>query len=413
MADWLLIRLPHAPEAAASWIVVDARGVPSGLAQSGALMLAAPRTAGRRVCVLVPGADVLLAQPEVPVRAGAKLQQLVPYALEEHLADDIDDLHFAIGKRANESSRTPVAVVARALMEEWLAMLRSAGIEPDCLYAESDLLPENPGQAVALLDEDAVFVRPCGGTPVTLPADALTEALVIAQAGEGPAAATGARGLILYAGPAEWQLHSAEVEASRPQFDGVKVQLLTTGPLALFAQQLPTASPINLLQGPYAPTSSRAVGFQAWRVAAILLGCLVGLHVIGKVAELSVLKKREHQVDVSIRETFHSLMPGDPGVGEPRRRMEQRLNATRGAGGGLLPALQALAQARDAAPGTSVQALNFHGGAVEMKLAAPDAASLDRLSQSLRSSGWTADLAGGSNAASGYVGSIQMRASGT
>jgi type II secretory pathway component PulL len=116
---------------------------------------------------------------------------------------------------------------------------------------------------------------------------------------------------------------------------------------------------------------------------------------------------------VSIRETFHSLMPGDPGIGEPRRRVEQRLNATRGAGGGLLPALQALAQARDSAPGTSVQALNFHGGAVEMKLAAPDAASLDRLSQSLRSNGWTADLAGGNNAASGYVGSIQMRASGT
>jgi general secretion pathway protein L len=413
MADWLLIRLPHAPEAAASWVVVDPRGVPSGAAQSGALTLAAPRTAGRRVCVLVPGADVVLAEPEVPVRAGAKVQQLVPYALEEQLADDIDDLHFAIGKRGNESSRMPVAVVAKALMADWLTMLRDAGIEPDCLYAESDLLPDNPGQAVALLDEDAVFVRPCGGRPVTLPADALAEALAIAQSGDGPAAATGGRGLILYAGAAEWQRHSAEVEASRPQFDGIKVQLLTTGPLALFAQQLAAATPINLLQGPYAPTSSRAVGFQAWRVAAILLGCLIGLHVIGKAAELQVLKKREHKVDVSIRETFHTLMPGDPGVGEPRRRVEQRLNATRGAGGGLLPALQALAQARDAAPGTSVQALNFHGGAVEMKLAAPDAASLDRLSQSLRSNGWTADLAGGSNAASGYVGSIQMRASGT
>ncbi|MBV8909736.1 MAG: type II secretion system protein GspL [Gammaproteobacteria bacterium] len=413
MADWLLIRLPHTPEAAASWLVVDARGVPAGAPQSGPLALAAPRTAGRRVCALVPGADVLLAQPEVPVRAGAKVQQLVPYALEEHLADDIDDLHFAIGKRANDSLRTPVAVVARALMQEWLGMLQGAGIEPDSLCAESDLLPENPGQAVALLDEDAVFVRPCGGTPVTLPADALGEALAIAQSGEGSAAGTGARGLILYAGAAEWQRHSAEVEASRPQFDGIKVQLLTTGPLALFAQQLATAAPINLLQGPYAPTSSRAIGFRAWRVAAILLGCLVGLHVIGKAAELQVLKKREHQVDVSIRETFHSLMPGDPGVGEPRRRVEQRLSAARGAGGGLLPALQALATARDAAPGTSVQALNFHGGALEMKLAAPDAASLDRLSQSLRSNGWTADLAGGSNAASGYVGSIQMHSSGT
>src|SRR5579862_6210630 len=141
MADWLLIRLPHAPDAAASWVVVDARGVPSGVAQSGPLMLAAPRTAGRRVCVLVPSTDVLLAEPEVPPKAGAKLQQLVPYALEEQLADDIDDLHFAIGKRAGDTTRTPVAVVARTLMDEWLTTLRSSGIEPEAIYVESELLP--------------------------------------------------------------------------------------------------------------------------------------------------------------------------------------------------------------------------------------------------------------------------------
>jgi len=413
MADSLLIRLPRTPEALASWVVVDARGLPSGAAQSGPLTLAAPRAAGRRVCVLVPGAEVLLAEPEVPVRAGAKLQQLVPYALEEQLAEDIDQLHFAIGKRAGDSARAPVAVVARALMEEWLTVLRAAGIEPDALYADSELLPENPGQAVALLEEDAVLVRAPGAMPVTLPADALSEALAVAQSGEGPAAATGARGLILYTGAAEWQRHSAQVEASRPQFDGIKVQLLTAGPLALFAQQLPGGSAINLLQGSYAPTSSGASGLLAWRIAAILFGCLIGLHVIGKATELELLKKRERQVDVSIREAFHGAMPGDRGAGDPRQRMEQRLSAARGAGGGLLPALQALAQARGSAPGTSVQALNFHGGALEMKLSAPDAASLDRLSQSLRSNGWAADLAGGTNAASGYVGSIEMRAGGT
>ena len=99
MADWLLLRLPRAPEQGATWLIVDARGAPTGPPQGGPLALAAPRAAGRRVAVLVPGTDVLLAEPDVPVKAGAKLHQLVPYALEEQLADDIDDLHFAIGKR--------------------------------------------------------------------------------------------------------------------------------------------------------------------------------------------------------------------------------------------------------------------------------------------------------------------------
>ena len=121
MSDWLLLRLPHADAELATWLVVDARGAPISPPQSGPLTLAAARAPGRRVCLLVSGAEVLLAEPEVPVKAGAKLQQLVPYALEEQLAEDIEDLHFALGKRSAESTRVPVAVVARALLDAWLS----------------------------------------------------------------------------------------------------------------------------------------------------------------------------------------------------------------------------------------------------------------------------------------------------
>ena len=95
----------------------------------------------------------------------------------------------------------------------------------------------------------------------------------------------------------------------------------------------------------------------------MLLAALLVLHIGGKAAQLHFLKSREKQVDVSIRDAFHTAMPGDPNFADARRRMEQRLAVARGAGGGLLPALQALAQARDASPGTNVQSLNFHNGA--------------------------------------------------
>ena len=295
------------------------------------------------MCVLVPGTDVLLAEPDVPGKGGTKLQQVVPYALEEQLADDIDDLHFAIGKRVGESPRVPVAVVRRSLMDEWLATLRSSGIDPEAMYADSDLLPQNPGQAVALLDEDVVVVRPPAGSPVTLPVDALGEALEIAQASPdvavvGPElAGAGGRGLVLYTGPAEWQQHSSQVEALRERFDGIKIQLLSGGPLTLFSQQLPISAPINLLQGSYTPTTSRAVGWKAWRVAAILLAALVGLHVVAKATELSLLKRSEKALDASISDTFHAAMPGEQSTLDARRRMEERLVAARNgaaAGGG-------------------------------------------------------------------------------
>jgi len=410
MAETLLLRLPRDPGHAPSWLIVDARGAAVGPPQSGPLNLAAPRVAGRHVCVLVPGTDVLLAEPELPLKAGVKPQQLVPYALEEQLADDIDELHFAVGKRTADSMRVPVAVVARSLMSEWLATLGAAGITPDSVYADSDLLPENPGQSVALLEEDAIYVRPPGASVVTLPADALDQALEIAASSADTA--SGARGLILYTGAAEWQRHAPQVEAVRAHFDGIKIQLLTGGPLALFAQQLPGAKPINLLQGDYAPKSARAVGWQAWRVAAALLAGLVALHVIGRGVQLSLIKSREHKVDAQLRETFQRLMPGTPYGIDARRQLEQHLAAARGAATGLLPALQALAEARASVPGTNLESVNFKNGGTEMKLLSPDATSLDHLSQALRSNGWQADLRGGTNNAQGYEGRIELRSGG-
>jgi general secretion pathway protein L len=411
MADWLLLRLARVPDQPATWLVTDPRGVAQGPPQSGPLSLAAPRSAGRRICVLVPGTDVLVAEPELPTKAGTKLQQLVPYALEEQLADDIDDLHFAIGKRPPNSTRTPVAVVTRALMDQWLTALKSNGLEPEAMYADSDLLPQNPGQSVALLEEDIVVVRPPSGSPVTLPADALQEALEMAQS-SSPDGGAG-RGLILYTGAPEWHEHSAQVEALRERFDGIKIQLLANGPLALFAQQLPTATATNLLQGPYTPTTSRAVGLHAWRAAAILLACLIGLHVAGKATELSLLKRNEHKLDVSIREAVQTAMPGQASTPDARKMMEQRLAAARAGGGGLLPALEALVQAKSAAPGAVVQALSFRNGSVDLKVAAPDAASLDRIGQALRNNGWQADLTSGNNVGSGYEGRLQIHSNGS
>jgi type II secretory pathway component PulL len=79
----------------------------------------------------------------------------------------------------------------------------------------------------------------------------------------------------------------------------------------------------------------------------------------------------------------------------------------------LLPTLEALVQARSAAPGSTVQALTFRDGSVDLKIAAPDAASLDRIGQALRNIGWQADLTSGNNVANGYEGRLQVRSSGS
>ncbi|HTT00978.1 MAG TPA: type II secretion system protein GspL [Steroidobacteraceae bacterium] len=414
MADWLLIRLNRESPALGSWLVADGAGRMVQPPQKGTLLQAAALAGFRRVCVLVPAADVVLTEVDVPVKSGARVHQVVPFALEEQLAEDIEQLHFALGKRPADAVRTPVAVISRALMEQYTRALKDAGLAAEAMYAESDLLPANPGQAVALFDQDCAIVRPAGGHPVTMPLEAIGEALTLTappRADESGHERSG-RGLVLYTGAPEWHQHAREVEAIRDRFDGIKVQLLTDGPLGLFAQQLGSAaSAINLLQGPYQPQGSLTGGLRAWRLAAALLAGVIALHAAGSATELMVLKRAEHRLDASIEETFRAAMPGEHNATNARRRMEQRLLNVRAGGesSGLLAALGALSQARPAAQGSVIEALNFREGALDLKVAAPNADVLDHLSQALRASGWDADLTSGNAVGSRYEGRIQVK----
>jgi general secretion pathway protein L len=416
MADWLLIRIANDP-GRVDWLVADAAGRVVEAVRSGPLSAAAQHAAGRRICVLVPASDVLLTDAEVPIKSGARIQQIVPYALEEQVAQDIESLHFAVGRRIGESSRIPVAVVSRALLDGWLDQLRDVGLEPDCLYADSSLVPENPGQAVLVLSGDSVILRAPGSPPVTLPLTALGEALDLlrpttqATLVAAPGIEFGGNGLVVYAGEAEWRQYGATVEALRSQFEGLAVQLLPGGPLGLFAQSLPRTSAINLLHGAYAPESPLAGRLKAWRIAAAMLLALLLLHGIGSAARLLVLHRAEGRLDQSISETFEQAMPGEHNSSNARRRMEARLNSLQGSTdpSGLLAMLAAVAQARAGATGTALRALSYRDGLLELQVTAPGADAIDHISQQLRTGGWQADLTSGTSSSGGYQGRIQMK----
>jgi type II secretion system protein L len=260
---------------------------------------------------------------------------------------------------------------------------------------------------------------------VTLPLDALSEALELLRPAQPPGAAGtpeeptlpalatgfGGNGLVVYAGEREWQQYGARIEAERDHFEGLSVQLLAEGPLGLFAQSLPGTSAINLLQGSYAAASPLGGSFKAWRLAAAMLAGLLVLHGIGSTAQLLMLKRTEHRLDQSISETFEQAMPGEHNSSNARRRMEARLTALQGStdSSGLLAMLSAVAQARAGSTGTTLQALSYRDGLLELQVSAPGADALDRISQQLRTGGWRADLTSGSSSGGAYQGHIQMK----
>jgi general secretion pathway protein L len=404
MSEWLVLRLPHGADATPGWLLVDGEGRPLSALQSGPISAAAPLAATRSVAVIVPAADVLLTDVELPQGATGRAAQLVPYALEEQLVGDLDAQHFATG-RARAGSRVPVAVVARERMTQWLAALAEAGIAPDLLCAEQALLPAMAGQAVAMLEGEALCVRDAHdrvqalGAPAGSLRDAL--ALLLGESAQGTV-------LTLYTTPGDWQQRRAEIETLRDALGELRPQLLNSGLLPWLASQVPARTALNLLQGDYQQRRSGNAGWRPWRLAAALAGALLVAHLGVQGWRLHQLNKAEQALDNDLAAITAPLSL--PGTGSLRARVEQQLLAAQGGDNrvGLLPAMQALAEALAAAPGSRLQSLDFRDGAVQLKLRAGDAQALERINQSLRTAGWNAELVSGGAAGEAYEGSLRI-----
>ena len=95
------------------------------------------------------------------------MRQIVPFSLEDSLADDVEGLMFAVGARIGATAAA-VAVVSKARLEGWLAELSAAGIVPQAVYSETDGVPDVPATVMLMLEGERVYARRPGQPPFVL-----------------------------------------------------------------------------------------------------------------------------------------------------------------------------------------------------------------------------------------------------
>lgn len=390
MSETLVIRLRAADEAPASWLIVDGNGARSGPVQSGPVADALGAAHGRRVVVLLPGSEITLAEPELPVRGSARIAQAVPFALEEQLASDVEALHFAVGARPVGAVGTPVAVVSRSTFERWLAQCDAAGLELDAAFADTAAVPAAGAGCTLLLDGSQLYVRRPDSLPYLLDAEPLGAALELALPAPGAEGEAGEH-VTFYTSTAEYERQRELIEGLRSRTATLQVKLLPDGPLPLLATQVVNGAGVNLLQGPYAPRSSLRTRMREWRLPAALAAAVVLVFVGSHAALWWQQSRAERALDAQIAEIFAQALPGQPVV-DPRAQMQGALGAGGAAGGGLLPAMSVIAQAMAQAPAARLRSVSFRNNVIELNLTAPSIESLDGIKQGMNRDGITAEI---------------------
>lgn len=388
MAELLVIRLAPPDPASPSWVVVDDHGalVESGTAD---LQNAAVHASGRKVVALAPATEILRTAVDVPVRGRAKLAQVLPFAMEEQLADDVEALHFAAG-RADAGAPLPVGVVRQDQVAEWLAELEAQGLEPNALYSEADGMDELPGTGVLFIEPGRAVLRRSDGAAITTETDGLTAAvsLWLASAGEE---ATGAN-LLAYVDGACTAEVAAELDALRADAHTLEVKYLEDGLLPRLAALIAVRPGVNLLQGSFARRSNVGRHLPKWRLAAAMLVGLALLATGAKVAETWRLGREAVSLRAAVEQAFRYTFPDVRQVREDvRAQFESQLKAL-GAGRAadnatFLDALQTVAGAVGKDAGTELEAIDYRGGVMELRLRAPSVETLDRIQRDISGNG--------------------------
>ncbi|MDH3589106.1 MAG: type II secretion system protein GspL [Gammaproteobacteria bacterium] len=387
MSEYLVLRLNDDQPNPASWVVADSSGRAS-LSESGSLAEAAQRAQQRPVIVLVPGHDVLLTKINLPVRGTARMQQAIPYALEDEIAENVNKMHFALGKR-DSSGQLTVAYVRDKLLQDWLDKLDSVGLAVSHVVPDTVGIPAFDGVAI-IIDGAQSLIRNAAGDVVVSETESLVAyvaAMGIDQQSEVPAE--------LYVSEADASRYSQLLGELRIGVPDIRVHELRTDVLPVMAAATIQEPQPNLLQGRYARSSDRDKLWRPWRTAAILAGIFI-LTALGATSlEVMRLKNEMRTLNNEIGAIASEAMPGSRIV-DPLLQLEQLAASLRGSGQGsdkdFLHMLDALSQALTVAGGSTLGRLDYRNGTMDLTLTAPDVDTLDKISREIEGKGLVAEI---------------------
>ena len=342
---------------------------PDGKVQRGPLADLAAQTVGARQILVAPGEKVTLHRLALPSRKRSTWARAVPFALEDHLVEDIDTLHFALGGVVDDG-HLPVAVVHRALLRAWLASCEQAGLAPAAVIPDPLLLPWQSDEWSVLLEERRALVRTGRWEGFVTECDNLALLLNQALAEAGDAKPQRLR----VWGTPPTELAETGLEPHRED--------APAEPLALFAAGYQTATILNLLQGAYSRQAHWGRWLRPWRAAALLAGMTVLAQGIGQVYEHWRLQRELTALRAEIERTFKDAVPEATRIVNPKVQMETRLRELAPSGGdGFLELLYQGAQPLANFPNITLRGLGYRDGQLDLALEGGDPAVLDQLRQ--------------------------------
>ncbi|AMF98062.2 type II secretion system protein GspL [Vibrio harveyi] len=315
VSEFLTVRLSSEQQSTIPWLVwstqqqeVIASGEIAGWEHLDELVAYADQ---RQIVALLASNDVVLTEVDIPPGASRQFDSMLPYLVEDEVAQDVDNLHFTVLNKQAETAQ--VCAVERAWIQTILQRFSSQGLVIKRMLPDVLAMPANDENSSAAMLGEQWLIRHSDTQGAVVDASWLNLYLsAYLQSHEG------------------WKLgcYSSVPESTVPDIWVAKPEEMT---MALLAKGV-AESKINLLTGAFKPKSSWGKYVKVWQKTAIAAGVLLVV-LVGQ--QLLMVHKYEAQAQAYREESeriFRQIFPNKrriPTVSYLKRQMtdeERRLS---------------------------------------------------------------------------------------
>jgi general secretion pathway protein L len=377
----------------------------------GDLKTAANHALGCRVVIIVSGVEVVLTDVTLPNMNRQKLVKAIPYALEEQLANDVEDNHFAVGERQREDAIN-VAIVERKIMEMWLNGLKDVGIQPDVVTTEVLAVPyeekcwtlvlksgDKQSKAKAILRTnlqagialDIANVEPLMNSMLESISDenrpGRLHIITCDATSSDPDDSSASQSTSPGSASSQMKAVAEQLEKLAKKFSiEAVVEHADQSFLNYLSNQYNESRSINLLQGDYSRRERLEKQLRPWIPAAALAGVWLLLQFGLMLFDYQKLSSKDTELRARVTEIYRQAFPEDKNIVNPKVQMEQKLAELRVSANQTTDMLVLLAKAGDVLSDTNsllIRTLRFKDETLDLDFEISDLQSLDQLKDRL------------------------------
>jgi len=307
------------------------------------------------VTLVLPAEVCSAVAVNLPTRKARWISQALAYAVEELLAENVDDLHLTHGDALDDGRRRVIAV-RRQLLADWLADLQAQGLTIVAIHVDADLLPRD-GTQLMVIGARALL----GGAQEARLAFDLQQWPHLA--GQCPSPRHG---------------HGTPDEAP-PLLDDYQP---VDDPYRFLAAG--RAAALNLAQGDFAVKAAGS-GLGRWKPALVVLALVLAVQLIFNLVQAWSLERQAERYSQSSRALYSELFPEDRRIVNLRAQFDEHIGQRAGGPSGFMRLLDEVALAMTEGVAVTISQLDYNQarGDLALQVRASDFATLEQLRQRL------------------------------